>query len=36
MRALLSLYGVEAVSAGELGLAEPEKTGTSFRANALI
>ncbi|HEY2134993.1 MAG TPA: RdgB/HAM1 family non-canonical purine NTP pyrophosphatase [Xanthobacteraceae bacterium] len=36
MRDLLALYGVEAVSAGELGLGEPEETGTSFRANALI
>jgi XTP/dITP diphosphohydrolase len=36
MRELLSIYGVEAVSAGELGLAEPEETGTSFRTNARI
>lgn len=36
MRDLLSRYGVEAVSAGELGLAEPEETGDSFRANAKI
>jgi XTP/dITP diphosphohydrolase len=36
MRDLLSAYGVEAVSAGELGLAEPEETGKSFRANARI
>jgi XTP/dITP diphosphohydrolase len=36
MRELLALYGVDAVSAGELGLAEPEETGTSFRANARI
>jgi XTP/dITP diphosphohydrolase len=36
MRELLSIYGVEALSAGELGLAEPEETGTSFRANARI
>jgi XTP/dITP diphosphohydrolase len=36
MRDLLSIYGVEATSAGELGLPEPEETGTSFRANALI
>ena len=28
--------GVEAVSAGELGLPEPEETGTTFRANARI
>jgi XTP/dITP diphosphohydrolase len=36
MRELLMPYGIEAVSAGELGLAEPEETGTSFRANARI
>jgi XTP/dITP diphosphohydrolase len=36
MRELLAPYGVEAVSAGELGLDEPEETGDSFRANALI
>lgn len=36
MRELLSSYGVEAVSAGELGLAEPEETGMSFAANARI
>ena len=36
MRDLLALYGVAAVSAGELGLAEPEETGTTFRANAQI
>jgi XTP/dITP diphosphohydrolase len=36
LRDLLSPYGIEAVSAGELGLAEPEETGTSFRANARI
>jgi XTP/dITP diphosphohydrolase len=36
MRDLLSVYGVEAVSAGELGLPEPDETGTTFRANARI
>ena len=36
MRELLAPYGVEAVSAGELSLAEPEETGDSFRANARI
>jgi XTP/dITP diphosphohydrolase len=36
MRELLLPYGVEAVSAGELGLDEPEETGDSFRANAEI
>jgi XTP/dITP diphosphohydrolase len=36
MRELLAPYGVSAVSAGELGLAEPEETGTTFRDNARI
>jgi XTP/dITP diphosphohydrolase len=36
MRELLALYGIGAVSAGELGLPEPEETGTTFRANARI
>src|SRR6201992_888561 len=36
MRELLAPYGVEAVSAGELGLGEPEETGTTFIANARI
>jgi XTP/dITP diphosphohydrolase len=36
MRDMLALYGVEAISAGELGLPEPEETGRSFRANARI
>jgi len=36
MRELLMPYGIEAVSAGELGLAEPDETGTSFMANAEI
>jgi XTP/dITP diphosphohydrolase len=36
MRELLMPYGIEAVSASELGLSEPEETGTSFRANARI
>ena len=31
MRELLAPYGIEAVSAGELGLPEPEETGTTFR-----
>jgi non-canonical purine NTP pyrophosphatase (RdgB/HAM1 family) len=34
--ALLKPYGVTAVSAGELGLAEPEETGTTFAENARI
>jgi XTP/dITP diphosphohydrolase len=36
MRELLAPHGVEAISAGELGLAEPEETGGSFVANARI
>jgi XTP/dITP diphosphohydrolase len=36
MRELLAPYGIEAVSAGELGLAEPEESGADFVANALI
>jgi XTP/dITP diphosphohydrolase len=34
MRDLLLPFGGEAVSAGELGLPEPEETGETFRANA--
>jgi XTP/dITP diphosphohydrolase len=36
MRELLAPYAIEAVSAGDLGLAEPEETGSTFIANALI
>jgi XTP/dITP diphosphohydrolase len=36
MRELLAPHGVEAVSAGELGLAEPEETGKTFHANARL
>jgi len=36
MRDLLGVYGVEAVSAGDLNLPEPEETGTTFAANARI
>jgi XTP/dITP diphosphohydrolase len=36
MRDLLAPYGVEAASAGELGLPEPEETGATFAANARI
>jgi XTP/dITP diphosphohydrolase len=36
MRDLLAPYGVDAISAGELGLGEPVETGTTFRANARI
>lgn len=32
--ALLAPFGIETVSAGELGLPEPEETGTTFQANA--
>ena len=34
IRALLEPYGIEPVSAGSLGIPEPEETGTSFAANA--
>ena len=33
---LLAPYGVDTVSAGDLGLPEPEETGTTFAANALL
>ena len=36
MRELLAPHGVEAVSASELGLGEPEETGDSFEANAAL
>ena len=36
MRELLAPYGIDATSAGELGLAEPDETGMSFRDNAHI
>ncbi len=36
MGRLLAPYGVETVSAGDLGLGEPEETGDSFAANAAI
>ncbi len=36
MRELLAPYGVECASAAELGLPEPEETGDTFVANALI
>ena len=36
MRDLLAPYGIDAISAGELKLAEPEETGTTFAANARI
>jgi XTP/dITP diphosphohydrolase len=34
--ALVAPFGMEAISAGELGLPEPEETGTTFADNALI
>ena len=34
--ALLGPYGVECLSAGDLGLPEPAETGTTFAENALI
>lgn len=34
--ALLAPFGIECVSAGELGLPEPEETGTTFVENALL
>lgn len=34
MAALLAPYGIDAMSAGALGLPEPEETGSSFEANA--
>jgi XTP/dITP diphosphohydrolase len=34
--ALVAPFGMEAISAGELGLPEPDETGTSFAENALI
>jgi XTP/dITP diphosphohydrolase len=36
MRELLAPYGIEAKSAGELGLSEPAETGKTFAANARI
>src|SRR5919199_5102725 len=36
MKELLAPYGIEAVSAGELDLPEPEETGKDFRSNARI
>lgn len=36
MRELLAPYGIEAISAGELDLAEPDETGDTFKANARI
>jgi XTP/dITP diphosphohydrolase len=36
MRELLAPYGIDATSAGELGLNEPDETGMDFRENARI
>jgi XTP/dITP diphosphohydrolase len=36
MRELLAPHGVEAISAGDLGLGEPEETGDTFQANARV
>jgi XTP/dITP diphosphohydrolase len=36
MRELLAPFGIEATSAGELGLPEPEETGSTFIENARI
>ncbi|MBV1885465.1 MAG: RdgB/HAM1 family non-canonical purine NTP pyrophosphatase [Parvibaculaceae bacterium] len=34
IRDLLAPFGIEPISAGDLGLPEPEETGTTFQANA--
>jgi XTP/dITP diphosphohydrolase len=36
MRELLAPHGIDVVSAGELGLPEPDETGKDFRSNAEI
>jgi len=36
IRTLVAPFGIETVSAGELGLPEPEETGTTFEANATL
>ena len=36
LRELLAPYGIEALSAAELGLSEPEETGASFCENAIL
>ena len=36
MRDLLAPYGIDGISAGELGLDEPDEGGTTFRDNARI
>lgn len=36
IRDLLAPHGIETVSAGDLGLPEPEETGETFEANAAL
>jgi XTP/dITP diphosphohydrolase len=36
MRELLAPYKIDAISAGDMGLSEPDETGTTFRENARI
>jgi XTP/dITP diphosphohydrolase len=36
LRGLLAPYGIATLSAADLGLAEPEETGTSFHENAIL
>jgi XTP/dITP diphosphohydrolase len=36
IRALLEPFGIEPISAADLGLPEPEETGTTFAENALL
>ncbi|MBV8285821.1 MAG: non-canonical purine NTP pyrophosphatase, partial [Hyphomicrobiales bacterium] len=36
MRELLTPYGIDAVSAADLGLVEPVESGTTFKENARI
>jgi XTP/dITP diphosphohydrolase len=36
IRALLAPYGIDPVSAGDLGLPEPDETGTTFAENATL
>jgi len=36
IRKLLAPFGIDPVSAGELGLPEPQETGTTFAENALL
>jgi len=36
MRELLAPYKIEPISAGDMGLSEPDETGTTFRENARI